>query len=242
MRLSGKNCVFERLRTNPRSIKKIQIQEGFPNAGYLYKKGKQWGIPIVSIPKFKMEKMSRNVNTQGILMDVEDFQYTPYEDLLEHAYEKNKGLLFLDNLNDPQNLGAIIRTLGCLGHFSLVLPTHDSVSVTETVLRIASGGDNHVAVAQVANLNKAIVMAKSQGFKIAGAVVEGGQPIFDVALSFPLGLVIGSEQKGIRDVVREQLDYEITIPMAQASLSFNVAHAITIFCYETIRQKKQNKK
>ena len=238
MRLSGKNCVLERLRTHPQSIKRIQIQEGFPDAGYLYKKARQFGIPVVSIPKFKMEKIGRNINTQGILMDVDDFQYTPYDELLEQAYEKKGGLLFLDNLNDPQNLGAIIRTLGCLGHFSLVLPTHDSVGVTEAVLRVASGGDNYVAVAKVSNLNKAIAMAKTQGFQIAGAVVEGGQPVSDTAFSFPLGLVIGSEQKGIRDVIRKRLDQSVRIPMAAARMSLNVAQATTIFAYEIIKQKK----
>ena len=131
-----------------------------------------------------------------------------------------------------------MRTLSCLGGFGIVLPTHDSVGVTESVLRVASGGDNFVGVARVGNLANAIAKAKDAGFWIAGAVVEEGQDITRTPLQFPFGLVVGSEQKGIRDVIIKRLDLKVTVPMAQPRMSLNVAHAAAIFAYEINKQKK----
>src|SRR3989338_5354242 len=130
-----------------------------------------------------MMKIGRDKNIQGIIMDVEDFAYVPFEDLLGTALNKKRCPIFLDGITDPQNLGAIMRSLACLGKFSLVLPTHDSVSVTETVLRVASGGDNYVPVAKVPNLGNAIKKAHELGFHIAGAVVKGGENLSEVTRS-----------------------------------------------------------
>jgi len=242
MRLYGKNAVIERLRSNPKSIRKIYIQHGFKGTLNIHKRAKQWGIPILPIPQSKMMKIGRDKNAQGILMDVEDFSYVTLEELLSTALAKKRCPVFLDGLQDPQNLGAIIRSLACLGKFSLVLPTHDSVSVTETVLRVASGGDNYVPIARVSNLGNAIKKAQEQGFHAAGAVVQGGEEISSVHLPHPLALVIGSEQKGIRDIIKRHLDLQLTIPMACDTLSFNVAHAAAIFCYEITKQKKNYQK
>lgn len=237
MRLYGKNPVIERLKVNPKTIKKIYLQFGHDDAGYILKKAKQWGIPAYQVPRSKLQKLARSLNSQGIVTEVEGFDYTSYEDLLEFCLKKKHELIFLDGLKDPQNLGGIIRALACLGNFSIILPTHDSVEVTESVLRVACGGDNYVKIAKVSNLSQAIVKAKDAGFWIAGAVVSGGKPLGKVDMPFPLGLVIGSEQKGIRMAICKQLDTEITIPMVQPRLSMNVAHATTIFCYEIMRQR-----
>jgi len=174
MKLYGKNSAIERLRSNPKSIRKIYIQHGFKGTLLIHKKAKQWGIPILPVPQSKMMKIGRDKNAQGILVDVEDFAYVDYDELLETALKKKRCLVFLDGINDPQNLGAIIRTLACLGKFSVILPTHDSVSVTEAVLRVSSGGDNYVPVAKVSNLVNAIKKAKGEGMAIVGAVVKGG--------------------------------------------------------------------
>ncbi len=238
MKLYGRNSVIERLRTNPKSIRQILIQEGHPELSYISKKARKWNIPFSIVPKTKILKLARNTNTQGVLLEVEDFPYILLTDLLELALKKRKTVVFLDNLNDPQNLGSIMRTLACLGQFAIVLPTHDSVEVTETVLRVASGGDNYVPVAKVANLSQAIRKAKEEGFFIAGGVVQGGQKLNETTFPWPLGLVIGSEHKGIRDVVLKVLDLQVSIPMEVELLSLNVAQAVTILAYEITRQKK----
>ncbi|HPN88051.1 MAG TPA: 23S rRNA (guanosine(2251)-2'-O)-methyltransferase RlmB [Candidatus Omnitrophota bacterium] len=238
MKLYGKNSVLERLRYHPYTISKIYLEEGVEGLTPIFKKAKEKNIPIISMPGSKMIKIARNKNTQGVIADVEDFVYKDYTEILEDALKKKRTLVFLDSLNDPQNLGAIIRSLACLGHFSIILPSHDSVEVTEVVLRVASGGDTNVPIAKVANLNQAIIRAKEQGFHIVGTVVGAEKSLFDFTFPFPLGIVIGSEQKGIRGVIREKVDSEINIPMAVGTLSLNVAQATTIFCYEITKQKK----
>lgn len=239
MKLYGKNPVIERLKTNPESIHRIYVQEGSNEASYIFKKAHQRSVPVVSVPRSKIFKLARNVNAQGILAEVDDFLYIPYPELLEKAVEKSFSPVFLDSLNDPQNLGAIIRSLACLGGFAIVLPTHDSVEVTEAVLRVASGADNFVLIAKVSNLSRAISLAKDAGFTIAGAVVEGGQDLTATVFPFPVSLVVGAEQKGIRDIIKKQLDLQVTIPMKNPRISFNVAQAATILCYEINRQKNK---
>lgn len=238
MKLYGKNAVIERLRTNPQTVRQIYLQEHNADSSYILKKARGLNIPVYIVPKSKILKLARHTNSQGVLVDVDDFAYHPLEEAIDLALNKNYTLVFLDNLNDPQNLGAIMRSLACLGHFALVLPTHDSVSVTEAVLRVASGGDNYVPVAMVNNLNQAIFKAKKENISIMGAVTSGGEDLRNVKFSFPLGLVVGSEQKGIRDVVRKNLDKEITIPMYKNHLSLNVAQAVTVLGYEITKQKK----
>lgn len=238
MKLYGKNPVAERLNKNPRSIRTLYLQDDRRDLYPFFKKARQCGIPVVSATKSKLAKIARNLNTQGIIADVEDVAYALYQSLLEGAKERNETLLFLDNLNDPQNLGAVIRTAACLGGFSLVLPTRGSVAITESVLRVASGGDNHVPVTQVANMRRSLGTARDNGLWIAGAVTEGGTDITEVRFQFPLAIVVGSEQKGIREGIIKDLDALVTIPMAHPQLSLNVAHAAAVICYEIVRQKK----
>jgi 23S rRNA (guanosine2251-2'-O)-methyltransferase len=182
--------------------------------------------------------MAQHLNTQGILADIDDFAYIQLDELLEHALDKKRTPVFLDNLNDPQNLGGIIRSCGALGVFDIVLPTSESVSVTESVLRVACGGENYLSVARVANLGHAIEKAKKMGFWIIGTAVQEARSLSEVSLQFPLGLVMGSEEKGVRDIIRKKLDLEVMIPMKNQRMSLNVAHATSMVCYEIIRQKK----
>lgn len=237
MKIYGKNPVMERLKANPKSIRVIFVQAGHPEHSYIAGKAKKYGIPVTVMDARKMMKLGRSSNTQGLMMEVHDFAYTPFDDVVDEAVEGGTTLIFIDGLTDPQNLGAIIRSLGCLGGFTLVLPTHDSVHVTEAVLRVACGGDNYVRVCKVNNLNQAISKAKEKGVWIAGSVVKDGQDLKKARLPFPLALVIGSEDKGIREVTAQKLDIKLSIPMAHARMSLNAAHATSMFCYEIVKQK-----
>ncbi len=241
MRLYGRNPVLERIKSNPRSIKRIFVEHGHPDSTYVNQKAKQFGIPVTMVPSSKMLKLARDVNSQGLLAEIDGFSYLSFPDLMAVAKEKNGTLVFLDELNDPQNLGGIMRSLGCLGNFYIVLPTHHSVEVTETVLRVSCGGDNYVGVAKVSNIALAITKAKEEGFWIAGSVVKDGQDVTETQFQFPFALVIGSEQKGIREVITKHLDIAVTIPMANPRMSFNAAHATTILCYEISRQRGQQR-
>lgn len=238
MRLYGKNPVLERLKISPRSIRKIFLQEGHPESAYIHQKAKQFSVPVMNVPATKLQKLARSSNFQGIVADVDDFGYVPLPDLLAAEDKKKKVLLFLDELNDPQNLGAILRSVACLGDFAVVIPKHHTVDVTETVLRVACGGENYIPVAKVKNLSLALDQAKDAGYFIIGAMVKNGQDIGTVKLSFPLALVIGSEERGIREVVQKQLDMAVTIPMAHPRMAMNAAHATSVFAYEIMKQKR----
>jgi len=143
----------------------------------------------------------------------------------------------LDNISDPQNLGAIIRSLACFGRFGVVFPKHDSCEVNETVLHVASGGENYVPISMVTNLSSALIEAKKSGYWISGAMVKGGEDVRQVKLPFPLCLVLGSEGKGLRPGIEKQLELKLSLPMKGAGLSFNVSVACAIFCYEIDRQQ-----
>ena len=236
MRLYGKNPVLERLRFNPKSVRKIFIQEGI-DAALIQQKARQNHIPFFIVPRSRILKMSRNTNTQGVVVDCDDFSYIDYDELLENALNKKRTVLFLDSLTDPQNLGSIFRTAACLGKFSIVLPTHDSVGVTEVVLRVACGGENYVPIARVSNLANALRRAKTSGFNIVGTVVKEGQPLTEISFPYPLALVIGSEQSGIRPTILKVLDGTVTVPMSVDTISLNVAQAAAIICYEINRQR-----
>jgi 23S rRNA (guanosine2251-2'-O)-methyltransferase len=245
MKIYGKNPVLERLKANPKSVKVIFIHAGHPEHSYIASKAKKYGIPVSVVEPRKLMKLGRSQNTQGLLMEVQDFDYAKYEDVLDEAAEGTTTFVFIDGLTDPQNLGAIIRSLGCLGGFTLVLPTHDSVHVTDAVLRVACGGDNYLRVCKVNNLNQAIGKAKERGIWIAGSVVKDGQDVKDIKtlrIPFPVALVIGSEEKGIRDVTLQKLDVKVCIPMAHPRLSLNAAHAASILCYEISRQRADHGK
>ena len=237
MKLYGKNPVLERIKGNPKSIRHVLIEENHVEAEYVIKKCHQFNIPVSKVPYTKIQRLAQSVNTQGIVADVEDFRYTDFRELLEQALEKKRSLIFLDNLTDPQNLGGIIRTAGSLGNFDIIIPTSDSVSVTESVLRVACGGENYLSIAKVSNLANAIQKAKDDGFWIIGTAVKEAKSLDQIKMQYPMGVVLGSEEKGVRDIIRKKFDCEVTIPMKQERMSLNVAHAASIFCWEITRQR-----
>lgn len=238
MKIYGKNPVIERIKAAPKSVKRVYVETGHPDHNYISSKMKKHGVPVISVPASKMLKLGRSLNTQGLLIEVEDFGYADYDDLVDEAYAQGITLLFMDGITDPQNMGAIVRSAACLGGFALVIPTHGTVEINDTVTRVACGGENHVKVSKVNNLNNAIEKAKAKGFWIAGSVVKDGEDLTRAKLPMPLGLVIGSEGKGIREVTLKHIDVKLTIPMAQERLSLNVAHATALFCYEIKKQKE----
>jgi len=236
MYLYGKNSVLERLKANPKSIRKIFLQDNF-DAAHIINMIKSKNIAVERVSERRLFGIKRADRLQGIVAEVNKFQYAPFKELLEKAKSKQLSFIFLDNLNDPHNLGSIMRTAACLGGFAIVIPRHSSCEINETVLHVASGGENFVPVSIVTNLSTALIEAKKAGFWAVGAVVEEGEDISKVSLPFPLSLVLGSEGKGIRHGLENQLELKVKIPMSGANLSFNVAMACSIFCYEIARQR-----
>ena len=232
MLLYGKNSISERLKAKPQSIRKIFLQENFkaPHIEKLIKKEK---ISTEFLPQTHLANMKRAKDLQGIIARVDNFKYTPFEAFFSLKKEKALTLVFLDKINDPHNLGVIIRTIACFGGFRLVIPEKNACEVNETVLHVASGGESYVSIAKVADLSSAIKMAKAKEYKILGASVsKNALELKSDVFSYPMGLVLGSEAKGISPEVKELLDKEVYIPMKGAQLSLNVNMACAILCYE----------
>ncbi len=236
MLLYGKNSVFERLKANPKSIRKIFLQDDF-SAPHIESLMKARNIPVSRVSEKEIYKIKRADNLQGIIAEINQFSYVPFDEIISKTSQKRLSLICLDSISDPQNLGAIIRTLACFGGFAAVIPRHDSCEVNETVLHVASGGDNYVPVSMVTNLSSALRQAKEAGYWISGSLVDGGEDIRKVSLPFPLCLVLGSEGKGLRPGIEKQLELKLNLPMKGAALSFNVSIACAIFCYEIDKQQ-----
>jgi len=235
MYLYGKNSVLERLKANPKSIRQILLQENF-NAPHITDIIKSKGLPVKHVTEKELTRIKNADRLQGIVAEVERFQYKPFEEVLRPS-DKNLSLIFLDNINDPHNLGSIIRITACFGGFAIVIPEHSSCEINETVLHVASGGENFIPVSKVTNLSTALRQARESAYWAVGAVVEGGKDINSVSLPFPLCLVLGSEGKGIRYGIEKHLDLRVTLPMKGASISFNVAMSCAIFAHEITKQK-----
>ncbi len=235
MKLYGKNPVVERIKAKPQSIKKLYLQKK-TDLSLLVKEAKKAHLTFESVDRTWFKDRCGDLHTQGVMAEVDEFEYAPFPDILEVCFKGDSTLIFLDGVEDPQNLGSIIRNLACLGSFSLVLSQHGAVHVTETVLRVANGGENYVKVAKVASTSNAVRKAKEKGFTVLGASVCG-EDITQADFTPPVCIIIGSEGKGIRPALKKLIDAELTLPMKGAALSYNVASAALLFCYELERRK-----
>jgi 23S rRNA (guanosine2251-2'-O)-methyltransferase len=235
--LYGKNSVIERLKADPGSIRQIFLQDNF-NAPELIKLLKSKSIPVKHVSEKELLRIKRADRLQGIVAETGKYQYTPLEDILRTGPGLRRSLIFLDGLNDPHNLGSIMRIAACFGGFALVIPEHGSCEINETVIHVASGGENFVPVARVTNLTPALLKAKKAGYWAVGTVVEDGEDINNTSLPFPLCLVLGAEGKGIRYGIQKHLDLKVSLPMKGAQLSLNVAMACAIFANEIDRQRQ----
>jgi len=236
MLLYGKKSVFERLRTNPASVKKVFIQDG-TRISHIEKLLHAHAIPLERISARRLENMKRAKNVQGIVARVERFRYTPYEKLLSLLNNEKPSLVFLDRINDPQNLGVILRSLACFGGFAVIIPEKGACMITEAVLHVACGGENYVRIAKVQDLGNAIAAAKKQGYWIIAAMADAGKSIHDVSMKFPLALVLGAETEGVSPHLDQHIDSRVHIPMPGAGLSLNVGMACSVFAYEINRQR-----
>jgi 23S rRNA (guanosine2251-2'-O)-methyltransferase len=176
---------------------------------------------------------------QGIAALAAHFPTLGLEALLERPAAEREPLLVLDSIQDPQNLGAIIRS-GCfLGAKAVVLPRDRAAQVTAPVVKIAAGGTSHVPIVQVTNLVRALETLKESGLWVAGLEVKGASSLYDADLTMPLALVVGNEQKGLRPLVRKQCDLLLTIPASGPLDSLNAATAGAVALSEVQRQRAQ---
>lgn len=240
--IEGRNPVAEALKSN-RKVLGIMAAEGVQGtARSIIQTALGMGIEVEYLDRKGMDKLSSTGSHQGIMAKVPRFRYSGGpEEMIEQAAERGEKplIIILDRITDPHNLGAIIRTACCCGAHGIIIPKRNAAGVTAAVVKASAGATEHIPVAQVANLASTIDRMKDMGLWIAGADADG-RLMYQTDLDGPLGLVIGSEGKGIGRLIREKCDFLVRAPIEGAISSLNASVAAGVVMYEILRQRKFN--
>lgn len=238
--LEGRNSVLEALNHN-KTIDKIFVKKGEVEGTLkvIIAKALERGIIVQEIDKMKMEQMKRTQNPQGIIALCPAHEYCDVEDILENAKKRGEEpfVVILDEITDPHNLGAIIRTADAAGAHGVIIPKRRAASLTAIVSKTSSGALEYVPVARVNNISKEIEKLKKAGLWIACAHMKGTE-CFNADLKGPIGIVIGNEGDGVSRLVKESCDYSVKIPMYGKIESLNASVAAGLLMYEVVRQRK----
>jgi len=238
----GLNPVLEALKARKRRCYKIIIEKGKPQArmNSLIQLARDNKVPIETIPKTTFQKKYPNYNHQGVIGVFAVVPTLALEELIELAFQKSPLpiLVALDSIQDPQNLGAIIRSAEALGIHGVILPKNRTSAINETVAKCSSGAIEYLPITWVTNLTRGIEQLKKAGFWIAGIVPDGNTPCYQHKFDTPMVLVIGGEEKGIRPLLKKSCDVTLKIPMEGSLASLNASAAAAVIFYETLRQKK----
>jgi len=231
------NPLLEALKSSPDRLGKIYIQKSTERkrVAEIVKLARSGGIPVVWVPKNRLDRM--DCHHQGVVALSSPKAFTPVESILNDS--ESPFLLLLDGVEDPQNLGAIIRTAECAGVDGIILPERRSAGLSQAVSSVSAGALEHTKIARVKNLARFMDALKAKGLWFVGA--EGGSSSywFDFDYTVSLGLVLGSEGKGLRPLVRDKCDKILSIPLLGEVGSLNVGAAAAIFMYEVVRQRKK---
>ena len=243
----GINPVTEAI-VSGKTINKIYAQKGNKEVYQVIQKAKNKKIVVVEADKTKLDRMitlenEKLKNSQGIVASVTDYNYYTVDDILEEANNKKEPpfIIILDKIEDPQNLGAIVRSAECLGAHGVIIQKRNAAQVTETVEKVAAGACNYVKIARVTNITESIKYLKKQGLWIYGLDMDGASDIYNTDLSGPIGLVVGNEGSGISKLVLQNCDFIIKIPMVGHIESLNASVSAAISMYEIVRQKNLKK-
>ncbi len=238
--LDNKNSILEALRSHPDQAKRIWIEAGHERAAEeVIREAKSHGISFRVISREEFAKRFRGSRSR-ICLERELFSYRDPDVLLNEITSMPSPLLVaLDGISDPQNLGNIVRTAGCFATDAIILPKDRSCGVTETVVKVAQGAAEHVAVAQITNLHRYLEAIKQKNIFCFGLDERGEKSIWELDLTIPLCLVLGSED-GMRRLTRETCDELARIPTKPGFASLNVATAFAITIYEVTRQRNKS--
>lgn len=238
--IEGRNAVVEALRAG-RVIDKIFIQKGETDKtlGHIASRAREAGIVVVDADKRKLDNMSQTHSHQGVIALAAIREYSTVEDILAIAQERGEPpfIVICDELSDPHNLGAVIRSCEAAGVHGVVIPKRRSAGLTSIVVKTSAGAAEHMAVARVANLTATIKTLKEAGVWVYGTAAEGSSPLWKTNLTGPLCIVIGSEGDGISRLIRENCDLLVHIPMKGKVSSLNASAAASVLIYEALRQR-----
>jgi 23S rRNA (guanosine2251-2'-O)-methyltransferase len=246
MLVIGKNPILEILKDTPEELNKIILLKRIkpePKLKEIVVLSKEKGINIIYLNDHDFAKYFNRKNksqgiSQGVLGFIKDYQYTTLTDIVDDNKQiTNPLMLLLDEITDPHNLGAIARSAVCLGADGIIIPRHNSVDVNHTVFKTSSGAVNHIPIAKETNLSNSIRYLKDNGYWIIGTDIKANKNTFETDFKKPIGLVIGSEGKGMRKNIMEQCDIFVRIPMAGKLNSLNASVSAGVILYEIFRQK-----
>ena len=238
--IEGRNALTEALRSG-RTIDKVFVAEGDTDRSLqrLAAQAKEAGAVIVPVDRRKLDQMSTTRSHQGIIALVAAHDYYSVDDILEEAASRGENALIVicDELSDPHNLGAIMRTAECAGAHGVIIPKRRSVGLTATVAKASAGAMEYMKVARVTNISNTINELKEKGVWIYGTAAEGSIPMYKADLTGPTAIVIGNEGDGMSQLVRKNCDVMVHIPMKGKITSLNASNAASILLYEAVRQR-----
>ncbi|MGM9573476.1 MAG: 23S rRNA (guanosine(2251)-2'-O)-methyltransferase RlmB [Hominicoprocola sp.] len=238
--IEGRNAVIEALRAGT-SIDKIYLQKGETDRtlGHIASTAREKGIVVVDADKRKLDFMSRTHAHQGVIALASVREYVSVADILNAAREKGEAPLIVvcDEISDPHNLGAIIRTAECAGAHGVIIPKRRSAGLTSVVGKTSAGAVSYVPVARVPNIAALLKELQKEGVWVFGTAAEGTTTLYDADLKGPAAIVIGSEGDGMTRLVREGCDFLVSIPMKGKISSLNASAAAAILLYEAVRQR-----
>ena len=242
-RLEGRNSVLEAYKAK-RTVDKLYLQEGIKDNGTarIVQEAKRAGTVITYLSKEKMDGMSETKAHQGVIAVVSAVVYSTIDEILDYAAEKGEDpfVFVLDGVEDPHNLGAIIRTANTAGAHGVIIPKRRSATVTGVVAKASAGAVNHTRIAKVTNIGNALDELKKRGLWTVAADMDG-ECMYGLDLRGPVAMVAGSEGKGISRIVKEKCDFIASIPLMGEINSLNVSVAAGVLAYEIVRQRMLKK-
>ena len=236
MKTEGRNAVYELLKTD-KTVEKIMLEKNAQGSlGRLFAEARKKGIRVQFVDKKVLDKESVTGHHQGVIAITTDFKYSSLDDIIAAKGEKSGFVILCDGIEDVHNLGSVIRVAECTGADGVVIPSTNSASVTEAVVRISAGAANHVKVAKVNSLNRAVEELKKTGYWLY-ALEADGQSIYSADLSGNVAIVVGGEDSGVRHLTREKCDFVVSLPMCGKVNSLNASVALGVAAYEVLKKR-----
>lgn len=238
-KIEGRNAVLEALRAG-KPIDKLYVLDGCPDGPVrtIIREAKKGDTIINYVKKERLDQLSETGHYQGVIAMAASYEYATVEDILEKAREKGEApfIFVLDNIEDPHNLGAMIRTANLAGAHGVIIPKRRAVGLTPTVARTSAGAINYTPVAKVTNLKQTMEQLKKEGMWFVCADMDG-TPYYQMDLKGPMGLVIGNEGEGVSRLIKETCDFVASIPMKGDIDSLNASVAAGVLAFEIARQR-----
>ncbi len=237
--IEGRNAVLEAFRSG-KPVDKLYVLDGCQDGPVrtIVREARKHDTIIQFVEKERLAQLSETGRHQGVIAYAAAYEYSEVSDMLELARERGKDpfIILLDNIEDPHNLGAIIRTANLAGAHGVIIPKRRAVGLTATVAKTSAGALNYTPVAKVTNLKKTMEELKKEGLWFVCADM-GGEAMYDLNLTGPIGLVIGNEGEGVSRLVKETCDFVASIPMKGDIDSLNASVATGVLAYEIVRQR-----